>query len=114
MGKHIASACKVYMFLQYLGLWDTLSDFHLSDQQDRFIWKCSSSGVYSSSSAYRALFVGRTPIAGATRVWKIQATHRGGAACLAGLCFMVAIRSPTDYVATGSTIRMIVHFVHKR
>jgi hypothetical protein len=29
--------------------------------------------------------MGRTPIAGATRVWKIQAPHRGGAACLAGL-----------------------------
>jgi hypothetical protein len=42
----------------------------------RFIWKWSSSREFFSNQAYRALFVGRTPIAGADRIWKVQAVGR--------------------------------------
>jgi hypothetical protein len=54
----ITLARIVLVVVQYLHLWDTLRDYYLSDQPDRFIWKWSSSGDFSSSSAYKALFVG--------------------------------------------------------
>jgi hypothetical protein len=58
--RDITFAHNVHMVVKYLHLWDTLREYHLSDQPD--IWKWSSSGDFSSSTAYRALFVGRTPI----------------------------------------------------
>jgi hypothetical protein len=42
---------------------------------DRFIWYWSSSGVYSSSSAYGALFLGQTSLHGAKELWKIKAPN---------------------------------------
>jgi hypothetical protein len=74
--RDITFARTVYLVVQYLQLWDTLRGYHLSDQPDRFIWKWSSSGEFSFSSAYKALFLGRTCIAGAEHVRKVQAPGR--------------------------------------
>jgi hypothetical protein len=64
------------MVVQYLRLRDFLQNIHLSDEADGFIWKWSSNGEFSSSSAYRALILGRTSLAGADRIWKVQAPGR--------------------------------------
>jgi hypothetical protein len=74
--RDIVFARTVFLLVQYLHLWDALRKFYLSDQPDRFIWKWSPTGEFTSSSAYRALFPGRTPVAGAERIWKIQAPGR--------------------------------------
>jgi hypothetical protein len=39
---------------------------------DKFVWKWSQNGTYSSSSAYAALFLGRVDILGARQIWKTQ------------------------------------------
>jgi hypothetical protein len=62
--------------VQYLRLWDYLQNIHLSDEPDKFIWKWSYNEEFSSSSAYRALFLERTSLAGADRIWKVQAPDR--------------------------------------
>jgi hypothetical protein len=49
---------------------------NMSEEPDRFIWKWPSNGEFSSSLAYRALFSGRTSLAGADRIWKVQAPDR--------------------------------------
>lgn len=40
---------------------------------DRFIWKWSRLGEFSSASAYYALFRGWSPLLGAKQIWKVQA-----------------------------------------
>jgi hypothetical protein len=74
--RGVVFAQPVQVAIQYLRLWDMLRDFHLSDQPNRFIWKWSSSGEFSSSSAYRVMFVGRTHLAGVNHIWKVQAPDR--------------------------------------
>jgi hypothetical protein len=53
--RDITFTRTIPVVVQYLRLWDFLQNFHLSDAPDRFIWKWSSNGEFSSSSAYRAL-----------------------------------------------------------
>jgi hypothetical protein len=74
--RDITFARTVPMVVQYLRLWDYLQNFHMSEQPARFIWKWSSSREFSSSSAYQALFLGRTSLAGSDRIWKVQAPRR--------------------------------------
>jgi hypothetical protein len=61
---------------QYISVWDLLLDFALTDTPDRFICKWTASGEFSSASAYRALFFGRSPRLGASHLWKTQAPGR--------------------------------------
>jgi hypothetical protein len=44
--RDIIFARTVFVLVQYLHLWDTLSGCHLPDQSDRFIWKWPSSGGF--------------------------------------------------------------------
>jgi hypothetical protein len=74
--RDITFSHTVSVVVQYLHLWDTLRGYHLSDQPDKFIWKWSSSGEFSSNTMCKALFLGRTCIAGAERIWKFQAPGR--------------------------------------
>jgi hypothetical protein len=57
---------------QYIRVWDLLLDFTLTEAADRFIWKWAASGEFSSASAYRALFFGRSSLLGASQLWKTQ------------------------------------------
>jgi hypothetical protein len=66
--RDITFARTVTVVVQYLHLRDYLQNFHLSDEPDILIWKWSSNGEFSSSSAYRAMFLGRTSLAGADRI----------------------------------------------
>jgi hypothetical protein len=51
--RDITFARTVSVVIQYLRLWYHQQNFHMSD---RFIWKWSFTGEFSSSSTYRALF----------------------------------------------------------
>ena len=61
----------VAILCEYVPIWDLVEPVQLSPQvADRYIWKWTSSGNYSTSSAYRAFFCGMTSLIGAMFVWR--------------------------------------------
>jgi len=57
----IRGALNVQVLIEYLHLWNLLSNVELqSEVDDTHIWRFSTSGVYSTKSAYEALFIGAT------------------------------------------------------
>jgi hypothetical protein len=74
--RDIIGASTVQVIVQYIRVWDLLLDFALTETRDRFIWKWTASGEFSSGSAYRALFFGWSPLLGASHLWKTQAPSR--------------------------------------
>ncbi|OEL37464.1 hypothetical protein BAE44_0001517, partial [Dichanthelium oligosanthes] len=44
-------------------------------EHDQVIWKWCASGQYSCSSAYQAMFLGQTALAGAKVLWKVKAPN---------------------------------------
>jgi hypothetical protein len=68
----ITHARTVQVIVQFLSIWDLVRAVRLSPVPDRFVWKWSPNGIYSSSSAYAALFLGRVDILGARQIWKTQ------------------------------------------
>ncbi len=67
--RDIRGALGLQAIVEYLNLWSLLREIELSDRQDQFIWKWESSSMYSSRSAYQALFLGRIPFQ-STPIWK--------------------------------------------
>jgi hypothetical protein len=56
---------------EFFILWQVFVVVQLSpDREDVLLWSWSADGVYSSKSAYRAFFVGRSRAIRATRVWR--------------------------------------------
>jgi hypothetical protein len=55
----------------YLKLWDAIRRMPAlgSIEGDEFRWKWTSNGCYTSKSAYRVLFHGRTALPGAANMW---------------------------------------------
>ena len=69
--SNIQGALTIGVIIDYLHLWDNLSDFFLQPEvEDRHIWRFSSDGQYSVKTAYRGLFVGSTSFEPWERVWK--------------------------------------------
>jgi hypothetical protein len=65
------------MLMQFLDIHSRIQQVHLSPAiDDKFIRKWSSSGKYSSSLAYSALFLGQTVIEGAKQLWKTKAPNK--------------------------------------
>ena len=57
----IRGALSVQVMIEYLHLWELLSNVELQPEvEDIHIWKFTTSGVYSTKSAYEALFIGAT------------------------------------------------------
>jgi hypothetical protein len=72
--RDITGAPTAVVLTEYLMLWELLEDIQLQPGvPDRLIWKWSAGGEYSSSSAYRAFFVGRMPLLGAKEIWRASA-----------------------------------------
>jgi hypothetical protein len=72
--RDIAGAPTTQVLCDYLRVWRLLHSVTLSPlQPDRFVWKWSSSGSYSVSSTYRALFAGSTSLLGARELWSTKA-----------------------------------------
>lgn len=69
--RDITGAPNTAVLLDYIRVWDDLTDVVLSPgTADRFIWRWTNDGVYSASSAYRAFFLGRVPLLGASLIWR--------------------------------------------
>jgi len=67
----IRGALSVPVLIEYLHLWELLSNVVLqSEVDDTHIWKFSTSGVYSTKSAYEALFIGATHFNPWEKIWK--------------------------------------------
>jgi len=66
----IKGALNMQVLIEYLHLWD-LSNIELqAGVDDTHIWRFSTTGVYSTKSAYEALFIGATQFGSWERIWK--------------------------------------------
>jgi hypothetical protein len=64
----ITHARTVQVLVQYLSVWNLVRTITLTPEPDRFIWKWSPNGQYSSASAYSALFLGHVDILKARQI----------------------------------------------
>ena len=70
----IKGARTVGVMVDFLLLWDVLSDFSLQPGvEDRHIWRFSSDGKYSAKTAYKGFFVGSISFEPYERIWKTWA-----------------------------------------
>jgi len=70
----IRGASSIGELVEYLDLWDLLTDFSLQpEMEDVHIWRLSPSGQYSAKSAYEHLFQGSTLFRPWERIWKTWA-----------------------------------------
>jgi hypothetical protein len=59
---------------EFFILWQIIVAVQLSpDQEDMLWWRWSEDGVYSSKSAYKAFFAGRTQATTASVIWRSRA-----------------------------------------
>jgi len=72
----IRGALNWHGLMEYLELWDAISDVHLSSSADIHRWKFESSGFFSSRSAYKAFFVGAIKFEPWKRLWKSWAPNK--------------------------------------
>jgi hypothetical protein len=70
----IKGALTVQVLAGYLHIWDLVEGAVLQpDTPDKHVWRLSSSGCYSSKSAYNAMFVGTIKFSPWKRIWKTWA-----------------------------------------
>jgi hypothetical protein len=110
----ITHMLTVQVIVQFLSIWDLVRAVWLSLVPDRFVWKWSPNGIYSSSSAYVALFLGRVDILGARQIWKTKMPGK----CkffawlvLHGRCWTF---DRLHHHGLKDSDSFLVHFVHKR
>jgi len=72
----IRGALNWHGLMEYLELWDAISDVHLSSSSDIHRWKFESSGFFSSRSAYKAFFVGAIKFEPWKHLWKSWAPNK--------------------------------------
>jgi len=72
----IRGALNWHGLMEYLELWDAISDVHLSSSSDIHCWKFESSGFFSSRSAYKAFFVGAIKFEPWKCLWKSWAPNK--------------------------------------
>lgn len=60
----------VQVITEFIRLRGQLNETVLTDTPDRLVWRWTSNGQYCSRSAYAMLHVGKTPMQGASRIWK--------------------------------------------
>lgn len=75
--RDIVGAPTVQVLCQYLRVWRIIRDLVLHPlQEDRFVWRWSTDGKYSASSAYQAFFAGSVSMPGAKELWRTKAPAR--------------------------------------
>jgi hypothetical protein len=73
----ITGACTVQVIMQYLDVWHRDSDVVLNpDAPNHLIWRWSTSGQYSTASAYNTMFYGQSLVKGAKEWWKMRASKK--------------------------------------
>lgn len=69
--RHIVGGLTMQVISEYLLVWELTADIQLvADCPDRWTWRWTVDGAYSSASAYAAMFIGRTRPLGASKLWK--------------------------------------------
>lgn len=72
--RDITGAPTAAVLIEYFRVWDTMQMVQLDPlSPDRYVWKWTDSGTYTASSAYRAFFLGRKGLPGATYIWNAAA-----------------------------------------
>lgn len=71
--RDITGALTVQVLLEYLQVWEKLGDVQIVQRPDKVRWRWSHDKNFSNSSAYRSLFIGQHPIAGAKLLCKTRA-----------------------------------------
>jgi hypothetical protein len=75
--QDILAPLIILVLMQFLELHNHIQQVQLSPQiEDRFVWRWSPSGNYSTRSAYSALFLGQTVVEGARQLWKVHAPNK--------------------------------------
>lgn len=74
--RQIVGGITVAAMREYLHVWDLVSQVHLTNEDDRLVWRWANDGAYSSKSAYRALHMTSQPIHGCSRIWETWAPLR--------------------------------------
>ena len=66
----IRGALTVHVLIEYIHLWEMLSNVELQPNvEDTHIWQFSTTGQYTSKSAYEALFIGAIQFGPWERIW---------------------------------------------
>ena len=66
----IRGALTVQVLIEYINLWELFSNVELQpDVEDTHIWKVSTTGQYTTKSAYEALFIGAIQFGPWERIW---------------------------------------------
>jgi hypothetical protein len=73
-GLHRISATEEIQ--QFVALWQQLWAFHLSDHEDEINWKFSSTGNYSSKSAYKMQYAGTFPDFEWAELWNTKVENK--------------------------------------
>jgi hypothetical protein len=69
--RDITGARTGAVLLEYASLWATLENVQLRPlEADRFVWRWTTDGQYSVSSAYRAFFTGWMTLLGSRELWR--------------------------------------------
>ena len=74
--RDIRGGLSVLILRDYIKLWQAISGFQLSDGTDKFIWRWTTDGQYTSASAYKIMHQGTTTLAGSSWIWKSWAPPR--------------------------------------
>jgi hypothetical protein len=70
----IKGALSVGVLIEYLQLWDLLSEVELQPEtEDKHIFSIAPHGIYSAKSAYECLFLGSSSFGHYEIVWKTWA-----------------------------------------
>jgi hypothetical protein len=73
----IISACIATVLLEYASLWATLENVQLRPlEANRFVWRWTTDGQYSVSSAYRAFFTSWTTLLGSRELWRANVSSK--------------------------------------
>jgi hypothetical protein len=67
--RDIAGELSVNVVVQFMRLWTALRGLATGVGADRFAWKWTADGSFSSKMAYRAFFFRRTALPGVAQVW---------------------------------------------
>jgi hypothetical protein len=74
--RDIQGALTIHVLIQYIHTRQRIQGYNvILGVADRFIWRRSQMGLYSSASAYNALFVNQTSLFGAKELWKVCAPN---------------------------------------